>query len=54
MCLIIVKFARAVLVILRNKCTDYVRSVGQLNVLAQCVKLRVLAWCVSSECKSVC
>ena len=35
----------AVLVILHNKCTYCVRSVSQLNVLAQCV---------SSEFKSVC
>ena len=33
-----------VLMILHNKCTHSVRSVSQLNVLAQCV---------SSECKSV-
>ena len=39
------KIARAVLVILHNKCTHCLRSVSQLNVLAQCV---------SSECKSVC
>ena len=39
------KIARAGLVILHNKCMHCVRSVSQLNVLAQCV---------SSECKSVC
>ena len=59
-CFIIVKFARAVLVILHNKFTYYVRSVGQLNVLAQCVssgcQLSVLSQnvshCVSSVCQS--